>query len=205
MLIHSPAGIDPTNPLSIEIRELQKKKKALGRKQDTSHIEAEILKKQFILGTYWDEEEHKFYFPTDNLEAAIKAGAQKSKLGKQAEAGIRVETESGFIYLEGFSHAKTLEKVYDDEVKKKDGMVFKCPVRIPPRTGSRVMSHRMQIPTKSTFEADLIVDTDIIAEKDAEQAAIAGGLYSGLGVWRPKFGRFTIEFLSRKDYSLSDE
>jgi hypothetical protein len=215
-LQHNTILIDPTHPWTKENKNLQATKKKLGKKQDTSGIEAQILKLQYLACAYWDDNDG-FYMPTENIERCIREGAAKNKLGKQVEAGLEVVEDlvpfqglentlpgkpkypsADLSDLEGVAAIpvpKELEKIYDQNYLLETGYVFKRPVRIPPRTGPRVMFHRPMIPTGAFLEFTVEFDKSVITEVDTKKAIEDAGKFVGLGVWRPKFGRFFVEFI----------
>ncbi len=214
-LLHNTILIDPTHPWSIEIKSLQAQKKKL-KKQNTSELEAQILKLQYIACAYWDEE-LGFYMPSENIEKSIREGAAKNKLGKQVEAGLEiVETIVPFQGLQNKTPgkpktpsvslddlagvkaipvSKTLERIYDENYLLDTGYVLKRPVRIPPRTGPRVIFHRPMIPPGAFLEFTIEFDKTVLSEPDVKRAVEDAGKFVGIGAWRPKFGRFLVEFV----------
>lgn len=215
-LLHNTIGIDPTHPWTKEVKKLQAQKKKLGNKQDTSEMEAQILKLQYISCAYWDDE-HGFYMPSENIEKSIREGAAKSKLGKQVEAGLEViedivpfqglknptpgkpqKPSAELDSLEGVKLIpvpEKLEKIYDQNYLLDGGYVLKRPVRIPPRTGARVMFHRPMIPPDAFLDFTVEFDKTVITEVNLKKAVEDAGKFVGLGVWRPKFGRYLVSFI----------
>lgn len=214
-LLHNTVGLDSTHPWTKTFKDLQAKKKKLGKKQNTDDIEAGILKLQWCAAAYWDAEAKTFYLPSDNIEKGLREAAAKERLGKQAEIAIQVAEPQ--VKFDGTKHPIVVPKsykspveyaedydvnldpllsfIYDTYVKVDNEYVFKKPVRIPPRTGARVAFHRPAIPTGAKFTYTMLVDTNLLSEVDARKTAVNLGYMIGVGVWRPKFGRFTVAFL----------
>jgi len=218
-LLHNTILIDPTHPWSKEVKKLQAQKKKL-KKQDTSEMEAQILKLQYVACAYWDDE-LGFYMPTENIEKSIREGAAKNKLGKQVEAGLEVVED--IVPFKGLKNPlpgkpknpsadlddldgvklipvpEELAKIYDQNYLLDGGYVLKRPVRIPPRTGARVMFHRPMIPPDAYLEFTVEFDKTVITETDLKKAIEDAGKFVGIGVWRPKFGRFYVTYV--KEFS----
>jgi len=213
-LLHNTVALDSTHLWTKCIKDLQVKKKKL-KKQNTDDLEAAILKLQWCAAAYWDAEAKSFYIPSDNFEKGLRESAAKEKLGKQAEIAIQLVEPQ--VQFEGTKHPVSVPKgykspvefaeeygieidpllsfVYDTYVQVDNEYVFKKPVRIPPRTGSRVAFHRPSIPTGAKLVYTMMVDTNMLSEVDARKTAVNLGYMIGIGVWRPKFGRFTVAFL----------
>lgn len=213
-LLHSPTLLDNTHAWTRAVKDLCSKSKKLGKKQSVLHLDAAALKIQWCAAAYWDAESKKFYIPSDNIEKGLREAASKDKLGKQAEIAIQVaeaciefddkhpvEVPKGYkspvTWAEdyGVEIDPVLSYIYDASFASDTSYVFKKPVRIPPRTGARVACHRPSIPVGTKFTYTMVVDTNLFSEVDARKAANNLGYMVGLGVWRPKFGRFTVKFI----------
>lgn len=185
LLMHSANMIDPDNEHVRKLGELQRQLKKL-KKEDVDgreEIRRDIEKVEWLGSLYW-KEDVGIYLPGDNITACIVAGARKSKSGKQAEQGL-VPIDDAPI--------TTVCKTTDLEaLHKRKEFQFRSPVRIPPKTGSRLMKVRPMVPTGWT--ASIVIEYDIIPTSDLKEAITDAGATIGLGDWRPKFGRFSCEF-----------
>jgi hypothetical protein len=181
LLMSNGELVDHLNPIVMAKRVIQEK----GSKKLTEADHEQLLWLGWRGGLYWHEE-IGLYIPSDNIEKCIKEGAMKSKLGKQAEAACFVAEPLVKIACDG--QAKSPEALY-----KQERFRFRKAVRTPPRTGGRVMTERPMIPTGWGIEFTIEYDEHVIDAKDLIKAMINAGTLVGLGDWRPKFGRFTVE------------
>lgn len=188
IIMHSAEMVDPLNPIVRRIRELTMKPS----KKVTDAEREEIQRLEWEGSMYWDEE-LGFYIPSDNIEKCIKEGAQKSRLGKTVEAVVFATEDR--IKIDCGKYPMDRQALY--EMKRPDGKgslySIRKAVRIPPKTGARLMKVRAMIPTGWKLTVTLDYDETMMNVKDLIKAMIDGGAYIGLGDWRPKFGRFLVE------------
>lgn len=117
--------------------------------------------------------------PALTIQAALTAGARKSKDGRLAEAGIIVNNHAELHY----DGPRTVEGLLADPEFR---IVVPCGVQ-----GNAVIRTRPIFRNWSaTFEIDYL-------EEILNQATIMGcvrnsGMYCGVGDWRPRNGRFAI-------------
>ena len=188
LIMHSAAMIDPDNASVIEKNALQSQKKKLKKDDIVGHEEKrrKIEYAEWKGSLYWNKE-LGLYIPGDNIFACFTEGAKKAKAGKLfTQAVVPIED----IAIKTVSTTTDLEKLWEDK-----RFQLRQAVRIPPRTGSRIMSVRPMIPSgwEAFVEADF--DETILPVADFKEAVNAAGTLIGLGDWRPKFGRFTVVVL----------
>jgi len=190
MLMSSAAMIDQDNPAVLAMKKAQRELKKL-KKYDVEGQEKkrrEIERLEWEGSLYWDKALGLF-IPGINLFACIVEAARKTKAGKRAEAAI-VPIEDVKI-ITAKPYPKDLNKLY-----AAGEYAFRHPVRIPPKTGARLMKVRPMIPTGWKTEPITIeFDEDELPESDLREAVPTGGRLIGLGGWRPRFGRFDVEWL----------
>lgn len=174
LLMHSGRLADPTNPHTIALRELTKKR------NKTEDDLLEIRRAEWRGGLYTDGEEH-VCVEAEAVLAATIAGARKSKLGKQAQAGI-FETKQFYPLV--YEGPKDLDKLYAD------GRF--CDYRSVVIQRNRTMRARPVFP-KWKLPIELNVNRDIIDLKDVRRALEISGEMIGLLEYRPRFGRFYVE------------
>lgn len=194
LLLCSAALVDPLHPLVMKIDALKKEKKKK-KSQDVTGLIREIDMLQWKAGAYWNDE-LGFYIPSDTIEAVVKNGAQLSRLGKKVEAAVVCADgyeQIPIILPDGYKKPATLDEAHAMGDHKDGGFILRSPVRIPPKTGARVMMDRVMLPTGSKIKVKLDFDDEFVAEKDLFQACQDAGLRCGLGAWRPKFGKFTVK------------
>jgi hypothetical protein len=181
LIMHSARGVDPENT---QVRQKQQ----LQRKRTKSEDDLLALKRlDWELGLYWDPE-LKLYIPSENIERCIVQGAATIKKTKAVEGAIEVtESNVQITSARGEPYPDDLDALYES-----GRFQFRHVIRIPPRTGSRVMSIRPMIPTgwQLLFE----IEFHTIAQAILEEAILAATLI-GLCDWRPKFGRFVSEIV----------
>jgi hypothetical protein len=149
----------------------------------TDHDLEEIDRLSFMGALYLDEKGH-LCMPADNIESCVKMGARKKRMGKDVEAAVLCADAEYPIQYQG---PKDPDKMYADPrfVCRKSVVVGK----------SRVMRVRPMIPTGWVVEFTLEYDESVINPKSLADAMSDAGALVGLGTWRPKFGRFSVEVL----------
>lgn len=134
--------------------------------------------------TYKDEK-GKYVIPRKAIKAVIVAGGAKVSVGRgKAKALLKA-----VLFIEAdvlLKYPKTAEILMQDGVK------------IPPRTGARVMKYWVAFKEWSA-EFDIVITDDTIREEVIRNSIIAGGIYHGLLDGRPDFGRYIL-----KDMALSE-
>lgn len=173
ILMHSPAGIDPTHPLVIKMKEITSK----GSKKKSASDLAEQDWLEFQLSIYWNGE---FVFVPDTaILGTIRAGAQENRRGREVQAGVDlVDQEIQLIY----DGPKTLKELYEMRfVDRRPAGVMKA----------RVMRVRARF-NQWSLCFRLIVDDAVMNVADARKALEVAGLRKGLLDHRPRFGRFEV-------------
>lgn len=173
LLMHNGLLADPLNPLAMAIKEVS------GRRQK-SHADHEELGRLEHLGGLWLDEHSCPCIPGEALEACITDGARKSREGKAATAAVLCE--GNFAVVHG--GPTTPDALWADPAYR---------LRVPARVGQvRVMRTR---PIFRNWAAPVRValNTDLVNEAQVLKWLRVAGDQVGLGDWRPKFGRFTVE------------
>lgn len=180
LVMHNGLMADPSNPFTKQIKEITRK----GSKKLT---ESDYERRDWLewqAGLYWSETLGPVV-PSDNIERCIQLGAQKSRLGKDVQAAVFCTEPE--IKVE-YSGPRSQEKMFSDPrfVLRKGVAVMK----------SRIIRIRPMIPTGWSIAFDLEYDDSIISnDKVLLKAMEDAGALIGLGDWRPKFGRFTVQIL----------
>lgn len=182
LIMNNGEAVDPENPFTIENKEIRKTKS----KDITPAQTARLKWLDWRASIYWDDDVG-LYIPADNILKTIIEGARKIRAGKQAESTLIMDEE--MIPIQCGKVPKTPEGIYERAEFK-----FLKMVRIPPRTGARMMKLRCVIPTGWVLEFPLTFDDSIMKPNDVKRANIEGGSLIGLCDWRPRFGRFQAEF-----------
>lgn len=174
LLMHSDKFADPLNPLTKAHKALTSKRK----KTDEDH-EA-IAKSEWLGGLYIDEKGP--YLPGVNVEAALIGGGKLSKLGTQLKRSVEIMDERCHIEYDG---PKDAERLWDA------GFYDARSVKVQT---ARLMRYR-PIFRKWSAIVEIAFDPDTINREQVVKCLEDGGQYCGVGDYRPKFGRFTVEVL----------
>lgn len=178
LLMHNGLLADRKYEHTIAIKRITSKKSSC-----TEADRDEVERLEWMGGLYWSDEIDGLYIPGDNIHAAIVQGARRVKLGKQFAAGLIIEAAQ--VELNHRMRGKTREEMYADP-----GYINRSGIVVQKQ---RVMRVRPQIPTgwSLTFTAEFA--PDVIDRDEIINACVQTGALIGLGDWRPKFGRFTVE------------
>lgn len=173
LIMHAGNLSDPLSKWSKAIKSITAKK---NNKTDADHEEMSRL--EFLGGLYMGNDGP--VVPADNVEACLVNGAMKKSCGPKAKAGIFVQEHSSLIY----DGPRDAAELYLDE-------------RFRSRVSAKVQKNRV-IRTRPIFQNWSIIvkldfeDTLLNRSQVVDFAKIAGAIV-GLGDWRPRHGRFTVE------------
>jgi len=178
LLMHSETLANPLNPITRQHKALTDKSGKLRTQED----QWAIAESEWRAGIYFDEE-HGPHLPDKCLEASLTAGARRRKLGKAITRSVVFVDDVHPLEYDGPRTLKGLwDKAFYDLRTVKQGQ-------------SRIPRCRPMF-THWALNCTLAVD---VKELDAEKVISAfseAGLYCGIGDYRPKFGRFSVEVLS---------
>lgn len=175
-LMHSDRLANPLDKMTKAHKELTNKRK----KTDDDHLA--IARSEFIGGCYWNQETG-FFLPAQNLEACLIAAAKMQKLGVKFKQGVSViEMELPFIGFE----KKTPEQLWED-----DNFIDVRGVKVGT---SKIMRYRPMF-RKWTMNATVAVNENVVSVNEVKKAIEDAGALIGLGDYRPRFGRFNVEFV----------
>lgn len=177
LLMHSTRGMNHADPLVKELRAATKKHAS--KKTDDDHEEIQRL--EFALGMYHDAELGP-YIPSEVLLATIRDGAKAQKLGKEVIRSVFLMEEKIRLGYKGPREVERLwaRKEFVDTRSAKVG-------------AARVLRTR---PKFDSWSLTTVVhfDAEHIEESQLRRAIFAAGERVGLGDYRPRFGRFEVEF-----------
>lgn len=118
--------------------------------------------------------------PKNNIESML---VQCCKEAKQKEAKrMHWQLVNATVFAEG-----------PGSFGVKDCEMLTVMGRVPPRTGAMVPIYRPMLPTGWKLTFTLCVVDDSRDHERIQSALERGGLYVGVGSWRPKYGRFIIK------------
>jgi hypothetical protein len=168
--MHNIRLADPLNEFARELKSITSKRK----KTDEDH--ADMARVEFMGGIYWTEQLGP-YLPAENILRTIQDGAKLSKQGKSVERGLIVLDDAPLLYAgprdrEGlFADARFVDRrpVSIGQAKT---------VRTRPCFREWVAEVEAEVLTE-------VLDLDILARVTED-----AGRYTGVGDYRPRFGRF---------------
>ncbi|BCV23328.1 hypothetical protein [Gelria sp. Kuro-4] len=179
LLMHSPAGVNPTHPLVKEIKKITSKP----AKKKTDVDTLLLMDLEFRLNMYYDEELGP-YIPADMLEAALRNGARRTRKGKSAEAGVVIEPDRIKLIYDGprkIDELVTLPEFRDvRSVAVKQSRTLRCRPRFN-KWGLQFTINYLPL---------------LINREDVIEALILAGQQCAIGDNRPRYGRFNVEVLA---------
>jgi len=178
MLMHNGGLADRLNPYAAAIKKITAKKT---NRTEEDYAEQDRL--EWLGGLYWSDDLNAIALPCDNIEAVLKEGARKVKLGKKFEAAVFLEETE--VALDHRKRGKSKEEIHKDPA-------YTSRVGIVVNNG-RVMRIRPMIPTGWSLTFTVEYDASVVDAEQIITAAKEAGALVGIGDWRPKFGRFTVE------------
>jgi len=173
LLMHNGRLADSLDPaaktLAAAVRRAKKSK------ADADQLE--VRRTEWYGGMYCNADSRPI-LPADSLEGALVEGARAHRLGKKAKGGIIV-TDDALLEYPG---PRTVDELCAD------GGFMKCAgIRVGT---SRVIRTRPMFTTWSaTFS--VLWDPAQIPDRDTFLEIVDSAGNSGIGDWRPKYGRFT--------------
>lgn len=174
LLMHNGRLANPLDPMAKAL------KAVTGKRAKTDADHEEMARIEFLGGLYIGDDGP--CLPGEMIEAMLVVAAKKSKRGPQAKAGI---ISDGMHRLE-YAGPRDPDALWDD-----DRFRLVAGVRVQQ---ARLMRTR---PIFRDWSAEIFVDFlpgQLNRADVAEMMRIAGEVV-GLGDWRPRFGRFTVETL----------
>lgn len=181
LVLHNGLLADPTNPYVVASKKLTAKK---NKKTDADN--EEIARLEWMGGLYLGADAKTLVIPSDNIERCIQEGAKKSRLGKDVQAAVFCSEPEVTINHKDIT-GRAPESLYTD---KSGRFTLRKGVKV---TTSRVIRTRPLIPSGWSLSFEVEYDESIINPRNLEQSMRDAGALVGLGDWRPKFGRFSVE------------
>jgi hypothetical protein len=180
LITHNVQLVDNLNDFKQRIDDITKKKKKM---TPADHALRDHLEWQ---GSFYWKEGVGPVIPSDNIEKCIRIGAQKSRRGKDVEAVVLCTEPEIVLEYDG---PRDRDKMWANKEK----FVFRKPVKVN-NGKSTVIRVRPMFPTGWRIKFSLMFDEHILGGEALKTANLDAGALVGLCEWRPKFGRFTVEF-----------
>lgn len=176
LLQHNGQLADPLNPYTKALKAVSSKRS----KTDDDH--QKIADVEFE-GSLYVNDEGKVILPGALLEGALIGAAKKQKLGKVMLSAVVVPEDAPIKY----DGPQTVEGLLKDP-----NFRLVAPVKVQQ---ARVMRTRPQFKDWEV-ETEILFDPEQINREDLVVIAHRAGDIIGVGDWRPKFGRFSVEVLA---------
>ena len=190
LVFHNGRLADPLDPWSKKLAELtHKRDKTDADLDEISHVE-------FLGGMYTAEfdGEERVIIPANVIYATLYKGAKKKKLGVLFKEGVYIEEDARLIFPD---MDKTPEELWNLGYSKQMA-VGRCYGHIYPAMvvvqRNRVRRTRPRFDVWSA-EFTIVYYDDILNESQVKQLVIDAGDRIGFAEDRPKFGRFSVEFV----------
>jgi hypothetical protein len=174
LLMHRGGLADPLDSFAKQMKKLS------GKKDKTDADFEELARTEWYGSLYLSD--GKPCIPGELVEAVMITAARRSKRGKQVQAGLLCP-DNYLLQYDG--QAKI------DDLWKNPEYRLTVGVRVKQ---NRVMRTRPRFP-QWKFMADIQFDSSMLNPEEVLNIARKGGEEVGLGDWRPKFGRFSVELL----------
>jgi hypothetical protein len=176
LMFHADRLANPLDPATKAHKELTSKRK----KTDDDHLA--IARSEFVAGAYWHES-CGFYVPGQNLDATFVAGAKLQKLGVRWKRGALV-LENRVKLLHG--GPGTPESLWESP-ENVDCRGVKVGT-------AKIMRYR---PVFLSWAAELTIslNTDVLDVLEAKKAIEDAGALIGVCEYRPRFGRFEVQYV----------
>ena len=179
LILHNGLMADPSNPYTVAIKKITAK----GSKKMTIRDYAERDRLEWEAGLYWSLTENAMVMPSDNIERCIQDGAKKSRLGKDFAAAVFMSEHEAVIHHR--KSGKSKEDIYADPA-----FTIRKGVKVQL---ARIIRIRPMIPSGWWLHCTIEFDESIVNEAQVLGSTQEAGSLCGIGDWRPKFGRFSVE------------
>jgi hypothetical protein len=180
LVMHNGLLADPTNQYTVAMKNITakgSKKLTLSDYKERDHLE-------WMGSVYWSEQDKYLFLPSDNIEACVIEGARKQRKGKDALAVVFCQEAE--VELKHPKSGKSLKEIEADP-----NYTLRKGVKI--NNKARIIRIRPRI---SDWSASFTLEFDdsILNASDLKTALVDAGALVGIGDWRPKYGRFLVEF-----------
>lgn len=174
MLMHSDRFANPLDPATKLHKEMTSK-----RKKTDEDYEA-IARSEFLGSLYIDQDGP--YIPGINMESCFVEAAKMQKLGKHAKRAMMILEDKLHLKYEG---PKQAEKLWND-LRFRDSRSVRVSM-------AKLIRYRPKF-TGWEAECTLVFNAEQINENELRQIIKNAGALVGVGDFRPRHGRFTVEF-----------
>lgn len=172
VLLHNSQLANPLNKFAIRLKELSSK-----RKKVQADIEA-MAKTEFLGSLYMGVDGP--VIPGVMIEAAIRAGAKKTREGKDVQSAVFTTKDFPLQY----QGPKSPEDLWNDETFRNESIVTVQRAKV---NRTRPIFNQWQL------DIELQYEDSVVTEKKLHEWLEVAGLQCGIGDWRPRYGRFSVQ------------
>ena len=173
LILHNGQTADPTNKFARSMKEIS------GKRKKTDEDYAEMSRIEWHAGLYVNAAK-KIIIPAVCLEAAVYDGAKKSKLGKAFKSAVFVEDDAILDIGKKYGEATDLWK--DEQYRDVRGV----------RVGQARVMRTRPIFYQWSCSFAISYDDEQVNLADVTRAVNDAGSKSGIGDFRPRYGRFEV-------------
>jgi hypothetical protein len=167
------------NPLA-EATKVHKALTSKRKKTEDDHLA--IARSEFLAGCYWNERDG-MHIPGACLDASFLAGAKLQKLGTHWKRGaLVIENAAKLAYDGPTTPAQLWERAEFVDVR---GV----------KVGAAKLMRYRPIFLRWQAEASVSINTDVLDLAEAKKAINDAGALIGVCEYRPRFGRFKVEYV----------
>jgi hypothetical protein len=153
------------------------KKEIAGKRKKTEADYRELMRIEYSGALYMNDEGP--IIPAVMIAAVVTEGAKKSKNGKLAQAGVVVDQHARLDY----DGPRLAEAMFEDENFR---------LTVPVRIGMQKVVTTRPIFRQWSATLEIKYLDDVLNHRDLLSAIRAGGIYCGIGDWRPRYVRFAL-------------
>lgn len=175
LLMHNGQTADPLNKYAKAMKAITSDRQL----KKTDEGIAQLMRIEYEAGLYLNSK-NQVILPSRILEAHISEAARKTREGKNALAGMFVDTD-GLLEYEG--GPLTVKQLLDSEEHR-----LTIPVRVQ---ANRVIRTRPLFRNwQTTFEVSVL--EEMVSPSSLQAWLENGGNFVGLGDYRPRYGRYEL-------------
>lgn len=174
LLMHNARLADPLDSATKALKVVS------GKRKKTEDDHAEMARLEYLGGLYLDPDVGP-YIPGENIERCLVDAGKITRSGRMITQGVFVKTNVNPV---GYKGPRDPEGLWADTN-------FRL-VKSVKVTTSRIMRTRPMF-RQWRLDAEGVLDTAILSLEDLRSIAETAGARIGLGDYRPRYGRFTVE------------
>lgn len=178
MLMHAPRTVNPLDEITVEIKGYTSKRK----KTEEDH--RTIARLEWEAGLYHDSALGP-YIPSANVEICLRDAGKITRQGTAVTRGVIVSEDKLPLVYTGprGTNGHGTQELWDANYKD---------IRRVGNQQNSIMRCRPMFPSWS-IKVPILLEPSILDRRDLLELADRAGRMIGLGDYRPRFGRFTVE------------